>query len=786
MGIEFGYGEVYSVRFRVTRMIREYDDSYFKIFRATIYDFEPENAKNNLPLNGSEVIVADFPTLLEGNTYEGKVEMVENKTYGMNLRVVGGLDVVEPEGENEYKNFIINSFKGIGRTYAERLVDMFGLSVVEHILNNDRALLLAGVPDSVAEAAKETALGMTGHNQLIGFFNEFSIPVKVAIDVFTELGGSARQQIEMNPWVISSVDYSYFAYADVIGRAFGKSPTDSGRVSSGIISYLKNRMNAGHMAIYERELYEDDFRQWLSRSGDYPSHMNSQVRNDVIQEQLSALKELWILETPVNKSGDTLVYFRSTLQVEESIITGVEEFVSDRRFPIASKLEVPDFLKALKEGFFLTEDDVLVGKKPFEPADEQQDAIEMALTHPFSIITGGPGTGKTTVVNTIVQAIEYLKPGVSIAMLAPTGKAAKRMAEITNRHATTIHKKLNMQPGDYDGEVALVEDDYVIVDESSMVDAHLFATLINNLSPHTSLLLVGDVDQLPSVGSGAILRDFIDSEVIPTTRLLKVFRQAEKSPIVSNAYKLNRGESSASMIFERDSGMEFYQSRNDHRVQSTIIKFVHHLLTTMNMQDIAVLSPMRKGILGVTELNRKLQESINPPAKFKQEIILSRKYNLYLREQDRVMQTINDSEKDISNGETGIIDAIYEEEIENEKGRKVTTTVVDVAFEDAYFGERIVSYTAREAREQLELAYAITIHKSQGSEYKAVIIPFTREHKFMLKRNLVYTAWTRAKDTVINIGDKQWIDYAAQNNDNVLRISQIREKLEDLKLAVAA
>lgn len=150
------------------------------------------------------------------------------------------------------------------------------------------------------------------------------------------------------------------------------------------------------------------------------------------------------------------------------------------------------------------------------------------------------------------------------------------------------------------------------------------------------------------------------------------------------------------------------------------------------------------------------------------------------------MQTINDSEKDISNGETGIIDAIYEEEIEDEKGRKVTTTVVDVSFEDAYFGERIVSYTAREAREQLELAYAITIHKSQGSEYKAVIIPFTREHKFMLKRNLVYTAWTRAKDTVINIGDKQWIDYAAQNNDNVLRISQIREKLEDLKLAVAA
>lgn len=786
MTINFDYGEVYSVRFRVNRIIREYEDSYFKIFRATIYNYEPEDPRNTMPLNGTEIIYSELPTLIEGNTYKGEVTMVKNEKYGMNLRVKGTLDVVEPEDKNEYKNFLINSFKGIGEVYARRLVDMFGMNVIEQVLNNKRALALAGVPDSVSSAVKSTAQGMTGHNQLIGFFNEFNIPVRVAIDVYKEIGGSAREQIQVNPWIITSIDYSYFGYADIIGQAFSKSPTDEGRISSGILSYLKDRMNAGHMAIYEDELYNADFRKWLTRAGDYPEHMNSQVRNDVIQEQLEILKSVWILETPTNKMGDKLVYFRTTLQVEENIISDIQEFTSTNRLPIAGRLEVPNYLQALKDGFFLTREDKIVGKKPFIPAEEQKQAIEMALTNPLSIITGGPGTGKTTVVNAIVQAIEYLKGGSSIAMLAPTGKAAKRMSEIAKRPAMTIHKKLNLQPGEFEGDIVEINEDYVIVDESSMVDAHLFSTLINNLSPHTSLLLVGDVNQLPSVGSGAILRDFIDSNVIPTTRLLKVFRQAEESPIVSNAYKLNNGEPSSTMKFERDSGMEFYQYKNDHTVQKLIIRYVHHLLARMNLDDIVVLSPMRKGILGVTELNRKLQESINPESKYKQQILLSRKNDLYLRENDRVMQIANDSEKGISNGETGIIEAIYEEEVEDDKGNVKNTTCIDVLYEDSYLGERVLTYTVREAREQLELAYAITIHKSQGSEYKAVVMPFTREHRFMLKRDLIYTAWTRAKELVTNIGDIQWVDYAAQNNDNVLRISQIREKLENLKAAQAA
>ena len=777
----YSCGKVYDVEFRVNRIVREYEDSYFKVLRATIYEFSALDPSNTIPLNGTEVIYSELPSVIEGNTYKGQLVMTQNDKYGLTLKVKGTLDVVEPEAKNEYRNYLINSFKGIGTTYANRLIELFDTEVVEQVLNNNRALELAGVPESIADSVRATAQGMTGHNRLIGFFSEFNIPVRVAIEVYEELGSSAREQIQVNPWVISSVDYSYFGYADLIGEAFGKESANEGRVSSGILSYIMNRMNSGHMAIYEDELYGDEFRRWLSRAGSYPSSENSRVTNEIIQEQLDVLKSIWILETPMNKDGERLVYFRTTLQVEESIVDGVDEFTSNNRLPIATSLEVPNFFKALEEGFFLTSDDKLVGKKPFVPAEEQRAAIEMALTHPFSIITGGPGTGKTTVVNTIVQGIEYLRPGSSIAMLAPTGKASKRMAEVTNRPATTIHRKINMKPGDYDSEVTEISDDYVIIDESSMVDAHLFAKLINNLAPHTSLLLVGDVDQLPSVGSGAILRDFIESESIPTTRLLKVFRQAEESPIVSNAYKLNSGKTTKDMKFEWQSGMEHYQYTNEHKIQHLILRYVHHLLARMDMDDIAVLSPMRKGILGVTELNRKLQESINPQTEHKNQILLTRKDNLYLREDDRVMQITNDSEKGISNGETGIIEAIYEDEVEFDDGSKKLTTCVDVLFQDSYLGERTLTYTAREAREQLELAYAMTIHKSQGSEYKAVVIPFTREHRFMLKRNLIYTAWTRAKDTVCNIGDAQWIDYAAQNNDNVLRISQIKEKVEALK-----
>lgn len=514
--------------------------------------------------------------------------------------------------------------------------------------------------------------------------------------------------------------------------------------------------------------------------GTFEEADNARITDKAIQHELSTLKVDWVLETPTNKAGHRMVYFRNTLQVEERIISGLAQFLVDHRLPFAHASDVPDYLTALGRGDFLTDEQKRLGVTPFVPAEEQRAAIEMALTHPLSILTGGPGTGKTTVVNAIVQGIEYLKPGASIAMLAPTGKAAKRMSEITNREAMTIHRKLNMQKEADDEQLVEIEEDYVIVDESSMVDSYLFSTLINNVSERTTVLLVGDVDQLPSVGSGAILRDLIESDVVPTTRLKKVFRQAESSPIVSNAYKLNRGESVSTMAFEKKSQMLFYDLGNESIIQDKIVNTVAHIATKRPLSDIAVLTPMRKGMLGVHELNKHIQARVNPQNGKKAELKLNGKLELYLRDGDRVMQIVNDNEKGVANGETGIVDSIYEDVVELDNGSTRATTCVDVVIEDAKEGERTITYNASEAREQLELAYAMTIHKSQGSEYGTVIIPFVKQHQFMLKRNLVYTAWTRAKELVINIGQKEWIEYAAQHNENVLRISQVKDKLRAL------
>lgn len=780
MSHRYVVGEEYSIQFKVRRIIKEYDDSYFKISNIEVLDYKAVNHENKRKLSSAEVIYTNSPTLIEGNTYKSNIVMVDNPNYGLNLQAIGELELVEPENLKEYRQFIQNSFSGIGDTFASRLVDLFGFSALENILNNERALPMVGVSSSVAKEVIEQAEEMIHLNDLIGFLNEFNIPMRIAVEVYERLGTSSKEQIQSNPWNITSIDYQNFRYADTIGKAMALKPDNRHRVSSAILSYMRNRMNSGHMAIPAEELYGPDFRDWLNWVGEYEYLENNKITNEVIGEEIENLKDIWIIETPTNEKGMQLIYFRTTLQTEDSIITAMKELLNDKRSSIVTPNEPDKYIDALISGEFLTEEDKLIGYEPFIPADEQMAGIKMALTKPFSIITGGPGTGKTTVVNTIVDAIEYLRPGASIAMLAPTGKAAKRMAEITKRPANTIHRKLNIQVTDSDDEIKTIEDDFVIIDESSMVGAHLFGKLINNISENTSVLLVGDVDQLPSVDSGAILRDFIDSGVIPTTRLLKVFRQAEESPIVSNAYKLNAGKSSSEMNFKPHSEMVFHEYPSEHDTQKLIVQYVHHLQSKMDLSDIAVLSPMRKGLLGVETLNKELQNSINPEHELKQQITYSRENNIYLREGDRVMQTVNDTDKSITNGETGVIGAIYEELTVNDLGKETSTTCVEVIYEDSYMGERTLTYSVQEARDQLELAYAITIHKSQGSEYRAVIIPFTKEHRFMLKRNLIYTAWTRAKEEVINIGSIKWVDYASENNDNVLRYSQVKEKLRTI------
>ena len=347
----------------------------------------------------------------------------------------------------------------------------------------------------------------------------------------------------------------------------------------------------------------------------------------------------------------------------------------------------------------------------------------------------------------------------------------------------TIHRKLKLA-GYGSGEgIEKITEDFVIVDEVSMVDAELFNFLIQNLGENTRLLLVGDVDQLPSIGAGLILRDLIETHCIAVTKLTQIFRQAQNSQIVMNAHKLMNGRTTADkggITFDKSKkDMYFIKQSDENNVKRLIVEAVRKQVEVYhrNLDDLCVLSPMRVGGLGTIELNKQIQKIMNPPAKGKMELTIKKEETIIYREGDRVMQLVNDSDKDVTNGEIGTIERIYTDLIQQENGTVRSVQMVDVLFKDSLMGERTLSYEEGDLSD-IELAYAISIHKSQGSEFAIVIMPVFHTQRNMLQRNLIYTAWTRAKEMLINIGELDSLNEGIKNIQNLDRISLLKEKIQ--------
>ena len=415
-------------------------------------------------------------------------------------------------------------------------------------------------------------------------------------------------------------------------------------------------------------------------------------------------------------------------------------------------------------------------------ADSQKEAILGAFENGIEIITGGPGTGKTTIIKCIIEI--YENNGMKVLLAAPTGRAAKRMTESTGREAKTIHRLLEMGVSDNEnsffgrGEGEPLEGDVIIVDEASMIDIMLMNSLLKAIKLGTRLIIVGDADQLPSVGPGNVLRDLIDSEFIKVVRLKDIFRQGKESMIITNAHRINNGELP---YLNKKGGDFFFDNReSNEEILETILDLVNRRLPLFNskwnkIRDFQVLSPTRKGILGVDNLNNELQSILNPPSKDKKE----RKFkDSVFREGDKVMQTKNnyslkwnringygDNEGvGIFNGDMGFIESISEE------NRTVT-----VVFDD----ERRIVYDNLYV-EELELAYAITIHKSQGSEFKVIITPAFMGSAFLMNRNILYTGITRAKELVVVVGNQRALKYMVDNTNSMERYSSLKERILDI------
>lgn len=653
-----------------------------------------------------------------------------------------------PQTETEIAAYLGSGvIKGLGPAIAKRIVKAFGTEALD-IIDNDCMKLTAinGISSDKALYISNEYHKITGVNEVIKFLGEYNFGPAHAISVWSAFEHDSIKQIKTNPYILctSGIDID-FRSVDRMAADLGFDAENSDRVRAGIVYVLHENANAGHTCLPTEKLRESvcdnlgiERRQFESCLDDC-EEKDWVVRITLGKREFVYLPEYYLAETYIAKKLAFML--RTSAQYEKDYsdeIRGVE---------FSENIQYEDLQRA---------------------------AISACLTGSVFILTGGPGTGKTTTLNGVIKILKAHKK--RILLCAPTGRAAKRMSDLTGEPARTIHRLLEV---DYTakGELKFKRNetnplpaDVVIADEMSMIDALLMCSLVRAIKPSSKFIMVGDSNQLPSVGAGNVLKDLIASHYIPSVELKEIFRQAAQSLIVTNAHRIVKGE--FPVLDDRQNDFFFMNKPNESEIAGLVIQLTKQRLPDTYgfspIDDIQVLCPTKMGAAGTRELNKQLQLALNPPSQNKAELKF---FDVIFRTGDKVMQTKNDydvlwtknNEKGsgIFNGDIGIIRAV---------DRFSQNVTID-------FEGRMAIYTSEMLR-KLEHAYAITIHKSQGSEYDAVIIPITGFTQNLLYRNLLYTGVTRAKKMIIVIGTKQLVKTMVDNDRKMLRYSLLRPLLE--------
>lgn len=664
----------------------------------------------------------------KGEKFNFKGKWIFHQNYGKQFQVEYFEKITELD-EAEIRSYLTN-FDGIGPSRARKIVNAFGKNTINVIKNDYEKLLDIGIPENIAKKIHNEIVRNDIVNKLVEKLKPYGISLKKINEIYEMYEDEALQVLEKNPYKLSDdISGIDFMTVDYIAQDKGIEHDCGFRIYSCIKHVLYMAAESGHTYLPADELIRK-VNEILSYKNQKPVDNNYILK---VMMHMEEYKELVIEE-------DTAVYLPMYYFAERYAARKLYK-IREGNCSIPLKKDPDEIIKEVQEE---------IGVKY---APKQIEAIKAALTEKIVIITGGPGTGKTTTVNGIIHALLKNEPRTKIELAAPTGKAAKRMEESTGKKAKTIHRMLEYKPFGEElkcgrDENNPIEADVLIVDEYSMVDILLLDKKLKALKNDTKLIIVGDVDQLPSVGAGNVLADLIDSGVITVVRLDTIFRQAETSPIVSNAKLINEGK------FPNLNHPDFVLIEEDDEnvVAKLIVDEYVRLIKEegLSFDEVQVLSPLkRKTICGSKELNNLIQDAINPAEKGKPEITFG---STTFRVGDKIMQTKNNYEKQCFNGDTGYIVDI------KTSGQD---PVIIAKFED-----REIEFVGREEIMELELAYACSVHKSQGSEYKVCLIPVVNSHKRMLKRNLLYTAVTRGKQTIKLFGTKKAISYAVKN-DNV-------------------
>lgn len=707
--------------------------------------------------DGPITIVGSIPFINLEERVKLEGELLYHPNYGEQFAFTS-MEIVIPTSLKGIEKYLGSGLiPNIGPKTAKRIVEKFGLDTLDILqYNPERLKEIKGIGEKKIEKIIDAYVDQRELRHIMIFLQEYNISVTYAIKIYKKYGNDTIKTIQENPYKLSEDIYGIgFKKADAIAMNMGIKLDNPFRIEAGIRYIIMDFANSGHCYVPKLELIYKA-REVLNGNVDL-------IEDSIRSLAMKGMVAIW-------KDGDLEnIYLRDIYKAENRVANKLMELVA---------MEIEEVNIDIEEEI----ENIQVNNK-MEFAERQKEAIEESVKNGLTVITGGPGTGKTTIINGIISLCDKL--GLKVVLAAPTGRASKRMTETTGIESKTIHRLLEYTFGEEESmafgknEEDTLDGDILIVDEASMIDILLMDSLVKAMGPRIRLVLVGDVDQLPSVGPGNVLKDIIESEIVKVVKLNEIFRQSEDSMITLNAHKINQGQ----MPLLNEKNKDFYFIRENSKeaivgvINSLVAQRLPEFYGVNRLKDIQVLSPMKRGDTGVDNLNRQLQMVLNPQSKNKEEKAFGEDV---FRQGDKVMQIKNNYSTEwkiiqggietargegVFNGDLGIVNEIDQEDR--------TMTVV---FDD----NRQVEYDFTQL-DELKLAYAITIHKAQGSEFPVVVMPMTWGPPMLFTRNLLYTGITRGKELVVLVGDEKSLYSMVKNDKIAVRYSALGEKMKKIR-----
>lgn len=728
----------------IERIIFENPSNFFRILLLDIDDTDAEFD------NFEIIVIGTMADIMEGQDYTFWGTIVQHPKYGEQLKVTR-YERAKPTSKGLIKYFASDHFKGIGMKTAQKIVDLYGDNTIDEILADpSRLTTINGLSATNREAFVSKLRLNYGTEMMLAKLAEYGIPNKLALQIQDTYKEETLEIIQQYPYqLVEDIQGIGFKIADQLAQQLGIESDAPERFRAGLVHTLfQQSMETGDTYLEARDLLA------------YTIDLLEKARQVEIDPAKVAEELAHLIEEDKVQNVDTKIFENSLYFAEEGIRSNLVRILEKGKQESFEISKIEKIIAQVEQDFKIKYDQI------------QKKAICDAINHKVFILTGGPGTGKTTVINGIIAAYAALhqldlkkKQKLPILLAAPTGRAARRMNELTGLPSATIHRHLGMTGDD---DISHLDDyldaDFIIVDEFSMVDTWLANQLLSNISSNSKILIVGDADQLPSVSPGQVLADFLQIPLLPQTKLTKIYRQSDDSTIVTLASQIQQGVLPADFT-EKKADRSYFEAPSEH-IPDMIKKIVAAAIRSgIAAQDVQVLAPMYRGPAGIDHINQLMQDLINPA---ENDQLIFEAPDCQYRQGDKVIHLVNDAENNVFNGDLGYITDLLPAKYTDSKQDELTIN---------FDGNEIIY--PRSEWYKIRLAYAMSIHKSQGSEFPVVLLPITRSSYRMLQRNLIYTAITRAKSKLILLGELTAFDYAAKNTGTA-RKTYLIHRFDDL------